>query len=49
MKYLRTFNESQETDYDKIGSILSKLGIKKFTINPDGVVDVDGYINTLLD
>jgi len=40
MKYLRTFNESQGPNHDKINCILSKLGIRKFTINPDGVVDV---------
>jgi hypothetical protein len=44
MKYLKKFNESLED----IDSICKKYGIKNYTINSDGTVDVDGDVNLLL-
>ena len=41
MKYLKKFNESVED----IDSICKKYGIKNYTINVDGTVDVDGNVD----
>ena len=41
MKYLKKFNESVED----IDSICKKYGIKNYTINEDGTVDVDGSVD----
>ena len=38
MKYLKKFNEY-------INSICSKYGIENYTINDDGTIDVNGYVN----
>ena len=40
MKYLRKFNESKEY----IKSICQKYGIKNYTINDDGSIDVNGDV-----
>ena len=40
MKYLKRFNESIED----IDSICRKYGIRNYTVNPDGTVDVDGDV-----
>jgi len=41
MKYLRKFNESKEY----IKSICQKYGIKNYTINDDGSIDVNGNVD----
>ena len=40
MKYLRLFE-----NFEDIDSICKKYGITNYTINPDGSIDVDGYVN----
>ena len=43
MKHLKRFNESiEETD---IESICKRYGIKNYTINTDGSIDVDDHVN----
>jgi hypothetical protein len=32
-------------DFSEIDSICKKYGIKNYTINPDGIVDVDGDVD----
>ena len=41
MKYLKRFNESIED----IDSICREYGIRNYTVNPDGTVDVDGDVD----
>jgi hypothetical protein len=46
MKYLKLFESHQsETEVDKI---CRKYGIKNWTLNSDGLVDVDGHVNLCL-
>jgi len=40
MKYIKLYES-----FENIDSICKKYGIKKYTINPDGTVDVDGDID----
>ena len=40
MKYLKLFESFEEID-----SICKKFGITNYTVNLDGTVDVDGYVN----
>ena len=42
MKHLKSFNENLKLDID---SICNKYGIKNYTINQDGTIDVDGHVN----
>ena len=41
MKHLKSFNENLKLDID---SICNKYGIKNYTINQDGTIDVDAAI-----
>ena len=41
MKHLKSFNENLKLDID---SICNKYGIKNYTINQDGTIDVDGDV-----
>jgi ERCC4-related helicase len=41
MKYLKSYNESNQN----IKDICEELGIKNYTINSEGLVDVNGYVN----
>jgi hypothetical protein len=42
MKYIKLFENFDQT---KIYEICKKYGIKNYTINPDGSIDVDGNVN----
>ena len=40
MKYLKLFESFEDID-----EICKQYDIKKYTINPDGSIDVDGYVD----
>jgi hypothetical protein len=42
MKHLKTFNESVESDID---TLCEKFGIKNYTVNSNGSIDVKGDVN----
>jgi len=44
MKYIKLF-ESFEDSAFRINKICKRYNIKDYTINPDGSIDVDGYVN----
>ncbi len=47
MKYLKRFNESSGQSYEKVRKICEKYNIRNWSINEDGLVDVDDFVDLI--
>ncbi len=45
MKYLKRYNESANQSYEEISKICKKYYIQNWSLNDEGLVDVDGHVN----